>query len=119
MKDASGNVVYGDIGIFLRDQIKTYFKKRGKDITLKYIDPSYEIWSVPANAQDSAICLMLGQNAVHAAMSGRTAMVVGFWNHEFTHVPIALVTSGRKKIDPSQWFWKGVVAATGQPSELF
>ncbi len=117
-KDASGNVVYGDIGIFLRDQIKSYFKKRGKDITLKYIDPSYEIRSVPANAQDAAICLMLVQNAVHAALSGRTAMVVGFWNHEFTHVPIALVTSRRKKIDPRQWFWKSVVATTGQPSDL-
>jgi 6-phosphofructokinase 1 len=117
-KDASGNVVYGDIGFFLRDKIKAYFKKLGKEVTLKYIDPSYEIRSCPANAQDAVVCLMLGQNAVHAAMSGRTAMVVGYWNQEFTHVPISLVTTHRKKIDPASWFWKGVVAATGQPAQL-
>jgi 6-phosphofructokinase 1 len=117
-KDASGNAVYGDIGLILRDKIKEYFKKAGRDITLKYIDPSYEIRSVAANAQDSAICLMLGQNAVHAAMSGRTGMLVGFWNHEFTHVPVRLAASRRKKIELQHWFWKGVLAATGQSSDL-
>ena len=118
-KDASGNAVYGDIGIFLRDKIKDHFKKAGRDITLKYIDPSYEIRSVAANAQDSAICLMLGQNAVHAGMSGKTGMLVGFWNQEFTHVPIRLAVSRRKKIDLQNWFWKSVLAATGQTSDLF
>ena len=117
-RDASGNVKYGDIGIFLRDAIKDHFEKRGVEISLKYIDPSYTIRSVPADAHDSAFCLLLGQNAVHAGMSGKTNMVVGFWNHQFTHVPIALATSARKKIDPAGALWNSVLASTGQPANM-
>jgi len=71
-RDASGNVRFGDVGVFLRDQIKAYFRRINMEMNLKYIDPSYTIRSVPANADDSAFCLLLGQNAVHAAMAGRT-----------------------------------------------
>jgi len=117
-RDASGNVKYGDIGIFLRDAITKHFKKAGTDITLKYIDPSYTIRSVPATPHDAAFCLLLGQGAVHAGLSGRTNMIVSFWNHRFTHVPIALAVSERKKIDPSDTLWSSVVASTGQPREM-
>jgi 6-phosphofructokinase 1 len=117
-RDASGNVKYGDIGIFLRDAITKHFKQAGADITLKYIDPSYTIRSVPATPHDAAFCLLLGQGAVHAGLSGRTNMVVSFWNHRFTHVPIALAVSKRKKIDPSDTLWSSVVSSTGQPREL-
>ena len=117
-RDASGNVKLGDIGIFLRDTIKGHFSRRGTECNLKYIDPSYIIRSQPANPHDSALCLLLGQNAVHAGMSGRTDMVVGFWNHQFTHVPIALATSARKKIDPEGWLWGSVLASTGQPRRM-
>jgi 6-phosphofructokinase 1 len=117
-RDASGNVKLGDIGTFLRDAIKEDFKVRGQEINLKYIDPSYIIRSQPANPHDSALCLVLGHNAVHAGMSGRTNMVVGFWNQQFTHVPIALATSARKKIDPEGWLWSCVLASTGQPREM-
>ena len=113
-KDASGNVQYGDIGIFLRDSIKTHFKRIGVDINLKYIDPSYTIRSRPANPHDSALCLLFGQNAVHAGMAGRTGMIVGFWNQRFTHVPIPLAVSSRKKMDPGSWIWSSVLASTGQ-----
>jgi 6-phosphofructokinase 1 len=116
--DASGNVRYGDIGIFLRDEIKAYFKQTGMEISIKYIDPSYTIRSVPANAHDSAFCLLLGHCAVHAGMSGRTNMVVGFWNHQFTHVPIPLAVSQRKKIDPEGTLWSGVLACTGQSRNM-
>jgi 6-phosphofructokinase 1 len=117
-RDASGNVKYGDIGIFLRDEIKAYFKRAGMEINLKYIDPSYTIRSVPANPHDSAFCLLLGHSAVHAGMSGRTNMVVSFWNHSFTHVPISLAVSQRKKIDPQGMLWSSVLASTGQPREM-
>jgi 6-phosphofructokinase 1 len=117
-RDASGNVKHGDIGLFLRDAITGHFKATGKPITLKYIDPSYTIRSVPANPHDSAFCLLLGQCAVHAGMSGRTDMVVGFWNHRFTHVPIALAVSRRKKIDPGGELWSSVLASTGQPPHM-
>ena len=116
--DASGNVQYGDIGVFLRDAINDYFKRNAVPISLKYIDPSYAIRSVPATAHDSAFCLLLGHSAVHAGMSGRTNMVVGFWNHRFTHVPIRLAVSERKKIEPDGSLWSSVLASTGQPPDL-
>ena len=117
-RDASGNVKFGDIGIFLRDAIIRYFRESGTPISLKYIDPSYAIRSVPATPHDSAFCLLLGHNAVHAGMTGRTDMVVSFWNHQFTHVPIALAVSERKKIDPDGTLWSSVIASTGQPREM-
>jgi len=116
--DASGNLKLGDIGMYLRDAIKGHFADNGIEINLKYIDPSYIIRSQPANPHDSALCLLLGHNAVHAGMSGRTNMVVGVWNHQYTHVPIALATRQRKKIDPEGWLWNSVLASTGQPREL-
>ncbi|NJC88859.1 MAG: ATP-dependent 6-phosphofructokinase [Desulfuromonas sp.] len=117
-RDASGNVRLGDIGLFLRDAIKAHFARAGMEATLKYIDPSYIIRSQPANTHDSALCLLLGHSAVHAGMAGRTNMVVGLWNHQFTHVPIALATSARKKLDPEGWLWSSVLASTGQPRRM-
>ena len=117
-RDASGNVKYGDIGVFLRHAIIRSFQDSGTPISLKYIDPGYAIRSAPAIAHDSAFTLLLGQNAVHAGMSGRTDMVVGFWNHQFTHVPIALAVSARKRIDPEGTLWSSVLASTGQPRDL-
>jgi 6-phosphofructokinase 1 len=117
-RDASGNAKLGDIGTWLRDAIKGHFSGGGMECNLKYIDPSYIIRSQPANPHDSALCLLLGQNAVHAGMSGRSNMVVGIWNHQFTHVPISLATSARKKLDPEGWVWSSVLASTGQPREM-
>ena len=117
-RDASGNIKYGDIGIFLRDAIKNHFQRTGMEINLKYIDPSYTIRSTPANPHDSGFCLLLGHSAVHAGMTGRTNMVVSFWNHQFTHVPISLAVSQRKKIDPQGMLWSSVIASTGQPREM-
>ncbi len=85
------------------------------DVTLKYIDPSYTIRSVRANPYDSFFCLTLGHLAAHAGMSGRTNMLVGFWNGQFTYLPISLAISSRKRIDPNGWLWNEVLASTGQP----
>ena len=117
-RDASGNVRYGDVGVFLRDKVKEHFRRIGVEISLKYIDPSYTIRSVPASPHDSAFCLLLGHCAVHAGMSGRTSMVVSFWNSQFTHVPISLAVSQRKKIDPEGALWSVVLASTGQPRDM-
>ncbi|MHC4500407.1 MAG: ATP-dependent 6-phosphofructokinase, partial [Planctomycetota bacterium] len=78
------------------------------------IDPSYMIRSLTADSNDAAFCLMLGQNAVHAGMSGRTNMVIGYWNQYFTHVPISLAVLKRKKVDPDGDLWQTVLATTGQ-----
>jgi 6-phosphofructokinase 1 len=117
-QDASGNARFGDIGIFLRDAITCHFRELGMEVNLKYIDPSYTIRSVPAKPHDSSFCLLLGHNAVHAGMTGRTNMVVGFWKGEFTHVPISLAVSRKKNIDPEGWLWSSVLASTGQPREM-
>jgi 6-phosphofructokinase 1 len=114
-KDASGNVKTKDVGIWLRDAIA---QRLGKGASIKYIDPSYTIRSVPANPFDAAFCSVLGQDAVHAGMAGRTDMVVGHWRNEFTHVPIPLATRERKKVDPDGWLWRAVLAATGQPAHM-
>jgi len=88
------------------------------EMHLKYIDPSYIIRSVPANPKDSVFCLLLGHNAVHAGMAGRTNMVVGYWDTEYTHVPIPMAVSARKRIDPDGRLWSSVVESTGQPRDL-
>ena len=118
-KDPSGNIRFEDIGIFLRDHIKAHFKTIGMDITLKYIDPSYTIRSMPANPHDSVFCLLLGHNAVHAGIAGRTNMVVGNWNGQYTHVPIPLAVSERKKIDPAGRLWGSVFESTGQMHNIY
>jgi len=117
-RDPSGNVRLTDIGTFLRDEIIAYFKKAGIKITLKYIDPSYTIRSRPANTHDSVFCLLLGHCAVHAGMTGRTNMVLGYWNGEFTHVPIPLAISRRKHVNPEGRLWSSVLQSTGQPREM-
>ena len=117
-RDASGNVKFVDIGLYLRDAIKKHFKSKETEVNLKYIDPSYIIRSQPANPHDSAFCLLMGHSAVHAGMAGRTEMIVGYWNNLFTHVPIALSVSERKKMDPQGWIWNSVLASTGQPTQM-
>jgi 6-phosphofructokinase 1 len=117
-RDASGNIRLSDIGLFLKEKINHYFHELGMETTLKYIDPSYIIRSMPANPRDSAFCLLLGHNAVHAGMAGRNDMLVGFWNNHFTHVPISMAVSQRKQIDPTGRFWNDVLSCTGQPREM-
>jgi 6-phosphofructokinase 1 len=111
--------VLGDIGIFLKTEIKKFFKEQTDlYINVKYIDPSYLVRSVPANAHDSIYCMQLAQNAVHAGMAGKTGMLVGFWNDEITHVPLKLATSRRKRLSPEDTLWLNVLEATGQPLTL-
>jgi len=116
--DASGNKKLGDIGLFLKKAITDYFVKQNKEINVKYIDPSYTIRSAQASADDSVFCFRLAENAVHAAMSGRTGLVIGLWNGHFVHIPMNIAVSRRKKIDPSGAFWQSVLDNTGQPSVL-
>ena len=113
--DASGNRKMEDIGVYLRDRISCYFKDRGIETTLKYIDPSYTIRSVPASTQDNVYCSLLAQLAVHAAMAGKTSMLIGRWHGRYVHMPIDLVTHGRRKVDPQGELWQSVCEITGQP----
>lgn len=112
--DASGNPVLCDICSILIARIKEHFKGRNMEATIKFIDPSYIIRSVPANANDRVYCGFLGQNAVHAAMAGKTGMVVSRLQSRYVHVPLELVTMKRKKLNIEADYWRAVIESTGQ-----
>ncbi|MEA2013519.1 MAG: ATP-dependent 6-phosphofructokinase [Verrucomicrobiota bacterium] len=112
--DASGNIKKKDIGVFIKDKINKYFSEKSIDVSVKYFDPSYMIRSVPARGTDAVFCYMLAHNAVHAAMAGKTNMVVGHWNSYFTHVPIKLATMKRRKVNIKSPLWQAVLASTRQ-----
>lgn len=116
--DASGNVKHNDIGAFLRQQIHDYFCREGIPVVLRYIDPSYLIRSTPANTGDSLLCDQLARNAVHAAMAGKTDMIVGFWQNHFVYVPIDAVVQHKKRMREENELWAAVLEATGQPSRF-
>ncbi len=116
--DLSGNKLLGDISYLLRDKITDYFKKEDISISLRCIDPSYIIRSTSPTPNDAIFCLQLAQNAVHAGMSGKTNLVIGYHNNEFIHLPIEIATSKRKVIDPECELWLSVLESTGQPIKL-
>jgi 6-phosphofructokinase 1 len=116
--DASGNARLQDIGPYLRGRIGEHLNAAGIPANVRYIDPSYAIRSVPANAYDKAYCLRLAHHAVHAAMAGRTSMVVGRLRRRFVHIPIAVAVSRRNQVDPHGDLWMSVLEATGQPMRI-
>jgi len=114
--DASGNARLADIGGYLKGRLVGHFAGRGRDLNLRYVDPGYAIRSVPANGYDGVYCTRLAHAAVHAALSGRTEMIVGRWHGRFVHLPIDLVTGGRNLVDPDGDLWLTVLETTGQPA---
>lgn len=112
--DPSGNIVLQDIGRFLKEKILQWFKTKQIPVSLKYIDPSYIIRSLPANANDSVFCGFLGREAVHAGMAGKTNLLISFWNDHYVHVPMDACAGKRKIIDPGARLWQSVLEATGQ-----
>lgn len=117
-KDASGNVKFYDIGIFLKDEIKRFFKKEGIEMNIKYIDPSYIIRSAPANPNDSIYCSRLGAHAVHAAMCGKTQALVSLVNNRFVHIPIKVAVAERNHVDTEGNLWRDVLENTRQPASM-
>lgn len=116
--DASGNKKLGDIGLYLKDAITAYFKQKSIEINMKYIDPSYIIRSSPANPSDSVYCDRLGSNAVHAAMAGKTKIIIGMVNNEFVHIPTQIAIAKRNKVEPESSLWRDAVEATRQPLSM-
>lgn len=115
LTDPSGNVRLGDIGALLRDRIASHFRDKSLEFTLKYIDPSYHIRSVPASPTDSVYCWNMARNAVHCAMAGNTEVLIGRWHGRFVHVPMPLATRYRKVLDLTADLWMSVIESTGQP----
>jgi 6-phosphofructokinase 1 len=114
VRDASGNLKLPDVGRHLAAVIKERLPGMGLPVQLKYFDPSYDIRSVPANAADSILCLQLGKMAVHAAMAGKTGLMVGLWNDIFVHVPLEEAVRQRKRMKPHGLLWQSVLGTTGQ-----
>lgn len=112
--DQSGNILKDDIGEYLKSELSNYFKKDGTVISIKYLDPSYHIRSVTANASDAVFCNLLAEYAVHAGMAGKTNLAIGYWNNFFTHVPIALATEERRMVSLNGALWRGVLSTTQQ-----
>ncbi|NLC92497.1 MAG: ATP-dependent 6-phosphofructokinase [Treponema sp.] len=113
--DASGNKKLSDIGLFLKKSIEKYFSEKKIEINLKYIDPGYQIRASVTIASDSIYCERLGNNAVHAAMAGKTKLVIGLVHDKFVHLPIKTVTAHRNAVDPEGSLWRDALDATGQP----
>lgn len=116
--DASGNKKLADIGPFLRDKIADYFKQEGMEINLRYIDPSYTIRSAPSDPNDSLYCARLGANAVHAAMAGKTKILISLWSNKFVHLPIKVATVSRNYVNTEGSLWRDVLEATRQPQSM-
>ena len=117
-RDASGNVKLQDIGLFLRQKIEAHFKGRGIPATLRYFDPNYLIRSVKADAEDAILCDLFARQAVHAAMAGKTGLVIGNLHDLFIHIPITMLARERKRIDPDSQLWQAVLSSTGQPARF-
>ncbi len=115
-RDQSGNKRLGDIGIFLKQHIQEYFDKQRIDINLKYIDPSYIIRSAPADPVDAFYCARLGANAAHAAMAGKTKVLISLIHNTYVHVPVDLAVSKKHYVDPEGSLWRDVIETTDQPA---
>uniref|UniRef100_A0A7S4E1K3 Phosphofructokinase domain-containing protein n=1 Tax=Lotharella globosa TaxID=91324 RepID=A0A7S4E1K3_9EUKA len=113
--DKSGNPILPDVGVWLKQQIKDYMKKEGISHNLKYIDPTYMIRSVPADADDQLLCTLLANHAVHGAMAGFSGFTVGKLNHKFVYVPISEVTKKSRRVDIKSRQYSRMLLNTGQP----
>jgi 6-phosphofructokinase 1 len=117
-RDSSGNVKLKDIGPYLCEKIASHFRAEGIPVVIRYFDPSYQIRSRPANSEDALLCDLFARHAVHAAMAGKTGVVIGFLHERFIHVPIELLATQTKRLDPTSGWWRSVLATTGQPREF-
>jgi 6-phosphofructokinase 1 len=116
--DASGNLRLHDIGLFLKETTKNFFAEQDIEITLKYIDPSYMIRSVPANTNDGLLCGLLARGAVHAGMAGKTKTLVALCNNHFVHIPMEATAGKRRRMDCSGDLWMSVLETTGQKAMM-
>jgi 6-phosphofructokinase 1 len=115
-RDASGNPKLQDIGLYLKERLNAHFQARGIEMQLRYFDPSYQIRGCPADTEDALLCDRLARHAVHAAMAGKTGLVVSYLNGQFVHVPVEQITRGSKRLDLEGELWRAVLSSTGQPA---
>ncbi|XP_057519571.1 ATP-dependent 6-phosphofructokinase 3-like [Amaranthus tricolor] len=117
-KDASGNKLLPDVGLWISQKIKDYFKQRDWVINLKYIDPTYMIRAIPANASDNVYCTLLAQSAVHGAMAGYTGFTVGSVNGRHAYIPFQRIIEKQNQVVITDRMWARLLSSTNQPSFL-
>uniref|UniRef100_A0A7N0TUL4 ATP-dependent 6-phosphofructokinase n=1 Tax=Kalanchoe fedtschenkoi TaxID=63787 RepID=A0A7N0TUL4_KALFE len=116
-KDASGNKLLRDVGLWISQKIKEHFSRHTKvKITLKYIDPTYMIRAVPSNASDNVYCTLLAQSAVHGAMAGYTGFTVGPVNGRQSYIPFQRIIEKQNKVIITDRMWARLLSSTNQPS---
>ncbi|CAI7881821.1 unnamed protein product [Closterium sp. NIES-53] len=72
--------------------MQAHFAKSRIELNLKYIDPTYMIRAVPANASDNIYCTLLAHSAIHGSMAGFTGFTVGPINGRHAYIPIKCVS---------------------------
>ena len=97
------------------DWRSNYFDDCNFPVSLRYLDQSYHIRSVPANVYDRYLCDQMGRHAVHAAMAGKTGLMIGHEHSRYVHVPIAAVVGRTKRMEVSGDLWRAVLESTSQP----
>ncbi|KAK7311748.1 hypothetical protein RJT34_10079 [Clitoria ternatea] len=118
-KDASGNKLLQDVGLWISHKIKDHFARKNKmAINLKYIDPTYMIRAIPSNASDNVYCTLLAQSAVHGAMAGYTGFTVGLVNGRHTYIPFNRIIERQNKVVITDRMWARLLSSTNQPSFL-
>ncbi|GAB2275831.1 ATP-dependent 6-phosphofructokinase 3 [Dionaea muscipula] len=116
-KDASGNRLLKDVGLWISHKIKEYFVTGCKwTINLKYIDPTYMIRAIPSNASDNVYCTLLAQSAVHGAMAGYTGFTSGLVNGRQTYIPFYRIIERQNKVVTTDRMWARLLSSTNQPS---
>ena len=58
---------------------------------MKYIDPTYMVRAVPANAADSVYCAQLAHACAHGVMHGFTNFMIGTVGAQDVFIPLPLV----------------------------
>ncbi|KAF8726972.1 hypothetical protein HU200_019460 [Digitaria exilis] len=87
-------------------------------ITLKYIDPTYMIHTMPPNTSDNIYCTLLVHSALHGAMSGYIGFTVTPVNGRHAYIPFYRITEKQNKVVITDMMWARVLCSTNQPCFL-
>lgn len=116
-RDESGNLVFLDVGSWLKTELKKWWARDHPDelFTVKYIDPTYMIRAVPANATDNLYCTLLAHSAIHGVMAGYTGFVSGPINGNYAYIPLEDVAQAKNAVKTKDHKWAWVRTVTNQP----
>lgn len=116
-RDESGNPVFLDVGVWLKSELKKWWERDhpGELFTVKYVDPTYMIRAVPANATDNLYCTLLAHSAIHGVMAGYTGFVAGPINGIYAYIPLKEVAEAKNPVNIKDHKWAWVRSVNNQP----